>query len=93
MPFDRTSDQIIGMQLYLGPNNFTSLKSYGDLGLQSVVTVGGSMIRWINSFVVIPIFSWLSKGIANYGIIILLLTLIIKMALFPLTYRSFNPRQ
>ena len=90
MPFDRTSDQIIGMQLYLGPNNFTSLKSYGDLGLQSVVTVGGSMIRWINAFVVIPIFSWLSKGISNYGIIILLLTLIIKMALFPLTYRSFK---
>jgi YidC/Oxa1 family membrane protein insertase len=90
MPYDRTSDQLIGMQLYFGPNKFTSLKGYGDLGLQNVVTVGGSMLRWINAFVVIPIFNWLSKYFVNYGIIILLLTLIIKMALFPLTYKSFK---
>ena len=91
MPFDRTSDQIIGMQLYMGPNKFKALKGYGDdLGLESVVTVGGSMIRWINAFVVIPIFNWLSNYFANFGIIILLLTLIIKLALFPLTYRSFK---
>jgi YidC/Oxa1 family membrane protein insertase len=90
MPYDRTSDQLIGMQLYLGPNKFTSLKGYGDLGLQNVVTVGGPMLRWINAFVVIPIFNWLNKYFANFGIIILLLTLIIKTALFPLTYRSFK---
>jgi YidC/Oxa1 family membrane protein insertase len=91
MPFDRTSDQVIGMQLYLGPNKFTSLKDYGDdLGLENVVTVGGAMIRWINAFVVIPIFNWLDNWITNFGIIILLLTLIIKTALFPLTYRSFK---
>ncbi len=90
MPYDRTGDQLIGMQLYLGPNKFKSLKSYGDLGLENVVTVGGSMIRWINAFVVIPIFDWLSKYFVNFGIIILLLTLIIKVALFPLTYRSFK---
>ncbi len=90
MPYNRTGDQVIGMQLYLGPNNFTSLKGYGELGLQNVVTVGGPMIRWINAYVVIPIFNFLSKRIVNYGIIILLLTLIIKVALFPLTYRSFK---
>jgi YidC/Oxa1 family membrane protein insertase len=90
MPYDRTSDQLVGMQLYFGPNKFTSLKSYGDLGLENVVTVGGSMIRWINAFVVIPIFNWLNKYFVNFGIIILLLTLIIKVALFPLTYRSFK---
>lgn len=90
MPYDRTSDQLIGMQLYFGPNDFTALKKYGDLELQNVVTVGGSMLRWINAFVVIPIFSWLSRHFVNYGIIILLLTLIIKTALFPLTYKSFK---
>jgi len=90
MPYDRTSDQNIGMQLYFGPNNFTSLKSYGDLGLENVVTTGGSMIRWINAFVVIPIFNWLNNWINNFGIIILLLTLIIKTALFPLTYKSYK---
>jgi len=91
IPFDRTSDQVFGMKLYVGPNKFTELKEYGDdLNLESVVTVGGSMIRWINAFVVIPIFNWLHKWIDNFGIIILLLTLIIKMALFPLTYRSYK---
>jgi len=90
VPYDRTSEQNIGMQIYFGPNNFTSLKSYGDMGLENVVTVGGSMLRWINAFVVIPIFSWLNRWFDNFGIIILLLTLIIKTALFPLTYKSFK---
>jgi YidC/Oxa1 family membrane protein insertase len=79
------------MQLYMGPNKFKSLKNYGDdLELESVVTVGGAMIRWINAFVVIAIFNWLNNYFTNFGIIILLLTLIIKTALFPLTYRSFK---
>ena len=90
MPYDRTGDQNIGMQLYFGPNDFTALKGYGDLGLENVVTVGGSMLRWINAFVVIPIFNWLNNWINNFGIIILLLTLIIKTALFPLTYKSYK---
>lgn len=90
MPYDRTGDQNLGMQLYFGPNKFMALKSYGDLGLENVVTTGGSMIRWINAFVVIPIFNWLNKSITNFGIIILLLTLIIKTALFPLTYKSYQ---
>ncbi|MEN8226890.1 MAG: membrane protein insertase YidC [Bacteroidota bacterium] len=90
VPYNRTNEQNIGMQLYFGPNNFTSLKGYGDYGLENVVTVGGSMIRWINAFVVIPIFNWLNNWFDNFGIIILLLTLIIKTALFPLTYKSFK---
>lgn len=90
MPYNRSGDQVIGMKLYVGPNNFKALKNYGDMDLESVVTVGGPMIRWINAYVVIPIFNWLNKSIANYGIIIFLLTLIIKTALFPLTYRSYK---
>ncbi len=90
IPVNRTPDQTIGMKLYFGPNKFQSLKSYGDLSLESVVTVGGAMIRWINAFVVIPIFNWLNRWIDNFGIIILLLTLIIKTALFPLTYKSYK---
>ncbi len=90
IPFDRTADQVIGMQLYFGPNNFAALKSYGDYELEDVVVVGGSMIRWINAFVIIPIFNWLNRSINNYGIIILLLTLILKTALFPLTYKSYK---
>lgn len=58
--------------------------------LQELVTVGGSFLRWINRFIIIPIFNWLGNFISNYGIIILLLTVIIKIALLPLTYRSFK---
>jgi len=90
MPYDRTNDQTIGMRLYIGPNSFTDLKKYDHLKLEDVVTVGGSMIRWINAYVIIPIFNWLNNWINNYGIIILVLTLIIKIALFPLTYRSYK---
>jgi YidC/Oxa1 family membrane protein insertase len=53
------------------------------------VSVGKGIIRWINQFVIIPIFDWLSKFIGNYGLIILLLTIIIKIGLLPLTYRSY----
>jgi YidC/Oxa1 family membrane protein insertase len=90
MPYNRTGDQTIGMRLYLGPNKFLTLKSYDDLKLENVVTVGGPLIRWINAYVIIPIFNWLNRWINNYGIIILLLTLILKTALFPLTYRSYK---
>ncbi|HDS06529.1 MAG TPA: membrane protein insertase YidC [Bacteroides sp.] len=90
MPYDRSGDQTIGMRLYMGPNHFVTLKEYGDLQLESVVTVGGSLIKWINAYVIIPIFNWLNRWISNYGIIILLLTLILKIALFPLTYRSYK---
>jgi YidC/Oxa1 family membrane protein insertase len=66
------------------------MKKYDGLKLESVVTVGGPMIRWINEWVIIPIFNWLSRWINNFGIIILLLTLILKTAMFPLTYRSYK---
>ena len=57
--------------------------------LDELVIMGGSIIKWINRFVIIPIFNWLNNYISNYGIIILLLTIIIKVALFPLTFRSY----
>ena len=90
MPYEPAGQQTIGMRLYFGPNHFVTLKEYGDLELQTVVTVGGSVIKWINAYVIIPIFNWLDNWIANYGIIILLLTLILKLALFPLTYKSYK---
>lgn len=88
VPYDRTSDFVMPMHFYFGPNHFQSLKKIG-FGLENLVMVGGSIIRWINSWVIIPIFNWLDNFIGNYGIIILLLTIIIKVALLPLTFRSY----
>ncbi len=88
VPYQRTNDFNMPMHFYFGPNNFKALKRIG-FQLQDLVTIGGSIIRWINAWVIIPIFNFLNNYISNYGIIILLLTLIIKMALLPLTYKSY----
>ncbi len=79
----------IPLGFYFGPNRFNTLKQYKDLQLYDLASVGKGITKWINQFVIIKIFNWLSKYISNYGIIILLLTIIVKMALFPLTYRSY----
>jgi YidC/Oxa1 family membrane protein insertase len=88
IPFTRTADFEMPMHFYYGPTHFQTLKKTGFM-LEELVTLGSSVIRWINAFVVIPIFNWLDNFIFNYGIIILLLTIIIKIALLPLTYRSY----
>ncbi len=58
--------------------------------LEKVVFLGKSIIGWISRFAIIPVFNWLEKYIASYGIIILILTLMIKFVLFPLTYKSYQ---
>ena len=61
-----------------------------DLSLTRLIPLGWSLFRWINTGVIIPIFNLLGSWISNYGIIILILTLIIKLVLFPLTYKSMK---
>jgi len=88
IPYEADSDETIGFRFYLGPNHFNTLKKY-EVELEELVFLGRNVIRWISQFVIIPIFNWLNKSIANYGIIILLMTIIIKMGLFPLTWKSY----
>ncbi len=90
LPFEREITEQIPVKFYFGPNKYSLLKKrYSQWELHDIVTVGRGIIKWINQFVIINIFDWLSKSINNYGIIILLLTIIIKVGLFPLTYRSY----
>jgi YidC/Oxa1 family membrane protein insertase len=89
LPFKRLDNESIHLKMYFGPNKFKLLKQYKEYKLQDLVTVGRGIIRAINKFVIIPMFDWLSKFIGNYGIIILLLTIIIKICLLPLTYKSY----
>lgn len=88
VPFTPGDNSELNMRFYFGPNSFTVMKKY-DLQLEELVFLGRNIIRWINQFVIIPIFNLLDNFINNYGIIILILTLIIKAVLFPLTHRSF----
>lgn len=89
LPFKRLENETIKLKMFYGPNKFNLLKKYKGYKLEELVSVGKNIIRWINQFVIIPIFDWLSRFMGNYGLIILLLTIIIKIGLLPLTYRSY----
>jgi YidC/Oxa1 family membrane protein insertase len=77
-----------GMKFYFGPNHFPTLKAQG-YDLDKLLPLGWGIFGWVNKYFVIPIFNWLSSFMDNYGLIILVLTIIIKMVLFPLTYKSY----
>lgn len=88
IPIDNPNQDEHSMKMYFGPNHFNTLKSY-EYGFEDVVPLGSWIIKWINRYVIIFIFDLLDNKIASYGLIILLLTLIIKIVLFPLTYKSY----
>ena len=77
------------MEWFFVPNHVKTLKSY-DNGLEELVPLGWSIIGWINKYIVITIFNAFESWGLNYGIIILLMALLIKMALFPFTYKSYT---
>ena len=90
VPYDvKAETNVVPMQLYFGPNHFKTLRSYG-IGLQDQINLGNFfLIRWIN-YGVIKVFDWLSQYGWNYGIVILILTILIKTLLFPLAFKSYK---
>lgn len=82
---------------YFGPNEYPILDDLNetlgydeDLSLTRLIPLGWGLFRWINTWIVIPVFTFLSKYIVSYGIIILLLTIFIKLIIFPFTYKSYR---
>ncbi len=73
---------------YYGPNHYKTLKSY-DYGFEKIVPLGGWLIGWINRVIIINFFDYLSRFISNFGIIILLMTIAIKLLISPLTLKSY----
>lgn len=90
VPIDVNAEENnIPMSLYFGPNHFKTLKSYG-LGMQHQINLGKFfLIRWIN-YGVIAVFNWLSSYGWSYGIVILILTILIKTVLFPFAFKSYK---
>ncbi len=80
---------VYGFRMYYGPNKFNILETY-DLGFEDVVPLGGTLVGWINRWFVIPLFDFLSSRIASFGWIILIMTIVIKLVIFPLTYKSYK---
>ena len=89
VPFNSGSANSVNLRLFYGPNSIPILKKEG-VQLEKIIFLGRNIIGWINRFAIIPIFNWLNNYIGNYGIIILILTLIIKIVLFPLTFKSYQ---
>ena len=78
----------IPFSFYYGPNLYKVLKSY-DYGFEKIVPLGGWLIGWINRVIIINFFDYLSRFISNFGIIILLMTIAIKLVISPLTLKSY----
>jgi YidC/Oxa1 family membrane protein insertase len=76
------------MKIYYGPNHYKTLETL-NISLERIVTLGWGVFRWVNKYIVINVFDFLSRYIGNFGIIILMLTLLIKTALLPLVYKSY----
>ena len=79
------------MRMYFGPNHYKTLRKY-KLDLEHQIPLGWSspyIFGWINRIAVIPIFNWLESTGMNYGIIILLLTVLLKIVLFPIAYKTY----
>ncbi|MCQ2316947.1 MAG: membrane protein insertase YidC [Bacteroidales bacterium] len=90
MPFDGfEDDNTIQMQMYLGPNSLKIMDSYG-LDLSKQIPLGGKLVGWINRYLVVNVFNWLGSYGWNYGIVILVLTIIIKLLLMPFAYKSYQ---
>jgi YidC/Oxa1 family membrane protein insertase len=87
VPVDNGSP--FSMQMYLGPNEFNILKGM-DNGLEEIIPFGRSIFGTINRWIIRPSFNFLSKFIGSKGVVIIVLIFIIKMLLYPLTYKMLH---
>ena len=90
VPFDAFQDNnTMAMQYYFGPNSLKIMDKY-DIGLDKQIPLGGKLVGWINRYIVVNVFDWLGSYGWNYGIVILVLTIIIKLCLMPFAYKSYQ---
>jgi YidC/Oxa1 family membrane protein insertase len=85
------NDAIIPLQLFYGPSDYKILKSYGNQ-MYNMVPLGSGIlafVKYINRGFIMPVFNFLSSKIASYGLVIALLTIIIRLLISPLTYQSY----
>ena len=97
MPYTLNDGTSATFDFYFGPNEYERLcdlddaiQSDEDLDLGRLIPLGWSLFRWINTLIIIPVFNFLASSGMNMGIVILLLTLFIKLIIFPFTYKSLK---
>lgn len=94
--FDPTGNQTNKFSFYFGPNKYKTLSGYDKglkkedkLKLRDLIPLGWGIFGAVNRYAIIPMFNFFSRFIGNFGIIILLMTVVIKLVLYPLTYKSY----
>jgi YidC/Oxa1 family membrane protein insertase len=90
LPLENKPEQDIRLRFYFGPNHYQSLKQIDDLHLEKLIPLGWGIFGWVNRYLVIPTFNYLNGFNLNFGIIILILTILVRIILLPLTYGSFK---
>lgn len=83
-----TNVATVPMSFYFGPNDFRILKSF-DKKYEKIIPLGGNLVGWISRFVIIPTFHFLNRFINSYGLIILIMTILLKIVISPLTIKSY----
>lgn len=83
------SDIELEFEFYFGPNHFNVLRSF-DQKYEKIIPLGGSLVGWFTRYAIIPMFNFFHKFIGNFGLIILLMTIVIKLVVLPLTYKSYS---
>ncbi len=76
------------MNWYYGPTDYKTLKSYEGKNLDKIIPLGWGIFGWINRFIFVPLFGFLG-GFMNYGLAIIIFTILIKIAMSPITFKSF----
>jgi YidC/Oxa1 family membrane protein insertase len=91
LPYDPMQDNTVGMSFYFGPNKYNIFKKM-DLDLEQQIQLGWGffLLNWINRFAIIPVFNFLEGFGWNYGIIILVLTILLKLVLLPIAARTYT---
>ncbi|WP_339753830.1 membrane protein insertase YidC [Algoriphagus aquimarinus] len=77
-----------GFTYYFGPDKYKTLKKVTD-GFEDNVDMGYFFVSWVNKYIIVNLFAFLEKFFTNYGVIIVIIVFLIKLALFPLTYKSY----
>ena len=88
VPLNLNSDDSLSFSIYYGPTDYETLKEY-NLNLENSVQIGWGIFGWLNRFIFFPLFSFLTNYF-SYGLSIILMTIIVKVAIAPLTYKSYE---
>ena len=88
VPLSLDEDYSLSFSMYFGPTDYETLKEY-NLNLENSVQIGWGIFGWLNRFIFFPLFSFLTNYF-SYGLSIILMTIIVKVAIAPLTYKSYE---